>query len=101
MSTTSRTIFIILFLLISRSIPSRASEPITVVYGRGRAQLVNLTMEGQSQLKKGDLGTARRTVDAVIKADPTFYPAYYVRSRVFPLQHRYQEPVQDCNKISP
>jgi Tfp pilus assembly protein PilF len=52
---------------------SRASEPITVVYGHGRAWLMNLTMDGQSQLEKGDLEAAQRSLDTVIKADPTFY----------------------------
>jgi hypothetical protein len=34
---------------------ARASEPITVVYGHGRAWLMNLTLDGQNQLEKGDL----------------------------------------------
>src|SRR5207244_8276319 len=57
-----------------------------------------LTMNGQSQLEKGDLEAARRTLDTVIKADPTFYPAYYVRARVFLNQRRFQETIQDCNE---
>jgi hypothetical protein len=65
-----------------------ASEPITVVYGHGRASLMKLTMNGQNQLEKGDLAAAQRSLDTVIKADPTFYPAYYVRARVF-LNHRF------------
>ena len=89
---------IVLLLLISRPMPSRASEPITVVYGAGRAQLMNLTMNGQSQLEKGDLEAARRSLDAVIKADPTFYPAYYIRAEVFLNQRKFQEAVQDCNE---
>src|SRR4029453_19518897 len=28
---------------------------------------------------KGDLEAAQRSLDTVLKADPTFYPAYYVR----------------------
>jgi len=75
---------------------ARASEPITVVYGR--ASLMNLTMDGQSQLEKGDLEAAQRSLDTVIKADPTFYPAYYVRASVFLLRRKYQEAVQDCNE---
>ena len=75
---------------------ARASEPITVVYGR--ASLMNLTMDGQSQLEKGDLEAAQRSLDTVIKTDPTFYPAYYVRASVFLLRRKYQEAVQDCNE---
>jgi tetratricopeptide (TPR) repeat protein len=77
---------------------ARATEPITVVYGAGRRQLMNLTMEAQGQLEKGDLEAAQRSLDTVIKADPTFYPAYYVRARVFLLQREYQGAVEDCNE---
>jgi tetratricopeptide (TPR) repeat protein len=34
----------------------------------------------------------------VIKADPTFYPAYYIRAEVFLDQRKYQEAIQDCNE---
>ena len=91
-------IFVTLLLLIGCPMAARGSEPITVVYGRGRASLMNLTMDGQSQLEKGDLEAAQRSLDTVIKADPTFYPAYYVRARVFLLRRKYQEAVQDCNE---
>jgi len=91
-------IFVTVLLLIGTPVAARASEPITVVYGRGRGQLMNLTMNGQSQLEKGDLEAAQRSLDTVIKADPTFYPAYYVRASVFLLRRKYQEAVQDCNE---
>jgi tetratricopeptide (TPR) repeat protein len=71
---------------------------ITVIYGRGRESLTNLTMNRQSQLEKGDFAAAQRSLDAVIKADPTFYPAYYIRAEVFLDQRKYQEAIQDCNE---
>jgi Tfp pilus assembly protein PilF len=40
-------------------------------------------MNGQSQLEKGDFAAAQRSLDAVIKVNPTFYPAYYIRAEVF------------------
>ena len=67
-------------------------------YGRGRESLMNLTMNGQSQLEEGDFAAAQQSLDAVIKADPTFYPAYYIRAEVFLDQRRYQEAIQDCNE---
>jgi tetratricopeptide (TPR) repeat protein len=91
-------LFIVLLLIISLQMPSRASEPITVVYGRGRAWLMDLTITGQNQLEKGDLEAAQRSLDTVIKTDPTFYPAYYVRARVFLNRRKFQEAVQDCNE---
>jgi len=39
--------------------------------------------EWASQLEKGDFAAAQRSLDAVIKANPTFYPAYYIRAEVF------------------
>ena len=91
-------IFVVLLLLVRCPIAARASEPITVIYGRSRESLMNLTMNGQSQLEKGDLAAAQRSLDAVIKADPTLYPAYYIRAEVFLNQRKYQEAIQDCNE---
>jgi len=92
-------LFIALLLLISRPMPARASEPITVLYGRGRAWLMDLTITGQNQLEKGDLDAAQRSLDTVIKADPTFYPAYYVRARVFLSRGKFQQVIQDCSEV--
>jgi Tfp pilus assembly protein PilF len=65
-------ILAILLLLLGCPMAARASEPITVVYGHGRAWLMNLTLDGQNQLEKGDLAAAQRSLDTVLKADPTF-----------------------------
>ncbi len=91
-------LFIALLLLISRPMPARASEPITVVYSHGRAWLMDLTITGQTQLEKGDLEAAQRSLDTVLKDDPAFYPAYYVRARVFLNRGKFQEAIQDCNE---
>ena len=91
-------IFVVLLLLVRCPIAARANEPITVIYGRGRESLMNLTMNGQSQLEKGDFAAAQQSLDAVIKADPTFYPAHYIRAEVFLDQRKYQEAIQDCNE---
>ena len=82
-------ILVVLLLLVGCPIAARASEQITVIYGRGRESLMNLTMNGQSQLEKGDFAAAQRSLDAVIKTDPTFYPAYYIRAEVFLNQRKY------------
>ena len=91
-------IFVTLLLLIGSPMATRASEPIIAEYGAGRRQLMNLTMKAQDQLEKGDLEPARRSLDAIIKADPTLFPAYYIRAEVLLLQHKYQEAAQDCNE---
>ena len=91
-------IFVVLLLLVRCRIAARASEPIIVIYGRGRESLMNLTMNGQSQLEKGDFAAAQRSLDTVIRANPTFYPAYYIRAEVFLNQRKYQQAIQDCNE---
>jgi tetratricopeptide (TPR) repeat protein len=53
---------------------------------------------GKRQLEKGDFAAAQRSLDAVIKADPAFYPAYYIRAEVFLNQRKYQEAIQDSNE---
>ena len=84
-------IFVVLLLLVRCRIAARASEPIIVIYGRGRESLMNLTMNGQSQLEKGDFAAAQRSLDTVIRANPTFYPAYYIRAELFLNQRKQQE----------
>jgi tetratricopeptide (TPR) repeat protein len=91
-------IFVTLLLLIGSPTATRACVRITVEYGAGHAQLMNLTMKAQDQLEKGDLEAARRSLDAIIKADPALFPAYYIRARVFLNQRKFQEAVQDCNE---
>ena len=44
---------------------------------------------------KRRFAAAQRSLDAVIKADPNFYPAYYIRAEVFLNQRKYQEAIQD------
>jgi tetratricopeptide (TPR) repeat protein len=60
--------------------------------------MMKLTVDGQDQLDKGELDAARRTLDTVIKTDPTFFPAYFVRARLLFRQHKYDEALLDCNE---
>lgn len=89
---------VVFAILVLIAISVRATQPIMVVHGRGRQQMMKLVMDGQTQLDKGDLDGARRTLDTVIHTDPTCYPAYFVRARLFLRQHRYDEAIQDCSE---
>ena len=66
---------------------------------------MNLTMNGQSQMEKGDFAAAQRSLDAVIKADPHFHPAYYIRAEVFLNQRKYRRrsrtAMRRCGRILP
>src|SRR5205814_10017076 len=76
----------------------QATEPIHVYYRCGRKSGADGMMQAQNALEKGNLEEARRKADAVIKADPTFYVAYYVRAEVLLQQRKYREAAQDCNR---
>jgi tetratricopeptide (TPR) repeat protein len=71
------------------------AEEIRVYAGRNwtAAKLQNA---GNDQLEKGDLESARRSFDAAIKLDPTMWPAYYNRARLFLKQHKWALAVQDA-----
>src|SRR5207245_2940983 len=55
--------------------------------------------QGQAQFLKGDLVAARRSVDAAIQADPSYWPALFIRAQLLIDQHHYEAAVQDCERI--
>lgn len=76
------------------------SRPIEVEVGRGRNwSAVKLVDQGQEQLFKGDVGGAHKSVDAAIQADPTYWPAFYIRAEVLIEERHYQAAVEDCERI--
>jgi tetratricopeptide (TPR) repeat protein len=76
-----------------------ASVPIIVSGGAGRRAVGNcVSNKAENQLKVGDLAGAKRNVDAALHADPEFWPALYVRARIFARQGQYQLAIQDCNE---
>ncbi len=77
------------------------ARPIEIEYGRGRnMNAVKLLDQAQDQLfKKGDLIGARRSADAAIRSDPTFWPALFIRAEISVEQHRYADAVQDCEAV--
>jgi tetratricopeptide (TPR) repeat protein len=78
---------------------ARAGLPIEVEYGRGRNMAaIKFWTEAEAQLKKGDVENARRNVDAAIRSDPTLYPAFYTRAKVYMLLHKYELAIQDASE---
>jgi tetratricopeptide (TPR) repeat protein len=84
-------------LLITWTTSAWSTEPLKVYVRRERKNSMDATLEAQSKLNKGDFEGARRTADAVIKADPTFYVVYLIRAQAFMKQRKYLEAAQDCN----
>lgn len=76
----------------------RASVPIIVNSGARHRALGNLCNHAQDQVRNGDLTGAMRNVEAVLHADPKFWPALYVRAQIFASQGKYELAIQDCNE---
>ena len=74
-----------------------ASVPIIVGYGKGRRAVINLFTNAEDRLKHGDTAGAKLNLDAALHADPTFWPALYVRAQIFAGQGKYDLAIQDCN----
>jgi Tfp pilus assembly protein PilF len=75
-----------------------ASVPIVVGYGKGRRAVMNLFTNAEDRLKHGDTAGAKRDLDAALHADPTFWPALYVRTQISAGQGKYDLAIQDCNE---
>jgi tetratricopeptide (TPR) repeat protein len=74
-----------------------ASVPIIVGYGNGRRAVMNLLSNAEDRLKHGDTAGAKRDLDAALHADPTFWPALYVRAQIFAGEGKNDLAIQDCN----
>ena len=72
--------------------------PIIVNAPRHQMALGKMVNNGEEQLNKGDLAGANRTLDAVLKADPAFWPALYTRARIFVMEGKYERAIEDCNE---
>ncbi len=88
----------LLIAIITCATAVNASVPIIVGYGPGRRAVMNLCTNAEDRLKHGDVAGAKRDLDAALHADPTFWPALYVRAQIFAGQGKYDLAVQDCNE---
>ena len=76
----------------------RGSVPIIVATpGRMRVAM-NMVVNAQHQLQKGDVAGAKRNVDIVLQRDPAFWPALYVRAQIYSHQGKYDLALKDCNE---
>ena len=75
-----------------------ASVPVIVGYGAGRRAVMNLLTNAEDRLKHGDTAGAKHDLDAALHADPTFWPALYIRAQIFTGQGKYDLAIQDCNE---
>jgi tetratricopeptide (TPR) repeat protein len=91
---------LILFIaLITAATTSRATVPIDVRAGPGvNRAAINLLKQAEEQLKNDDIEGAKRSINAALRSDPTFWPALYTRGKVYYYQHKCALAVQDCNE---
>lgn len=76
-----------------------ASTPITVVYGYGRNKTaIDLWQKAEDELKTGHDESALRNVNLALRADPTLYPAFYTRAKVYARAGQYQAAMHDCSE---
>lgn len=94
----SKRITSLLIAMIAGVTAINASVPIIVGYGKGRRAVMNLFTKAEDRLKNGDVAGAKRDLDTALHADPTFWPALYVRAQIFAGQGKYDLAIQDCNE---
>jgi tetratricopeptide (TPR) repeat protein len=88
-----------ILLAVLAAMDARASLPIVIEYGVGRNKTaMKFWRDAEAQLKKGEVENARRSLDAALRNDPTFWPALYTRANVFLIQGKPELAIQDCSE---
>jgi tetratricopeptide (TPR) repeat protein len=88
----------VIIAVIATTTAVHASVPIIISGAAGRRAAGNLCNKAENQLTDGDVAGAKRTVDAALNSDPKFWPALYVRAKIFLRQGQYQRAIADCNE---
>jgi tetratricopeptide (TPR) repeat protein len=96
---TARKIALVCVLLsVIAAMDAPASLPIVIEYGPGRNKVaLKFCKDAEAQLKAGEVENARRSLDAALRNDPTFWPALYTRANVLLIQGKPQLAIQDCS----
>ena len=76
----------------------RASVPIIVATPQRMQAAMKLVTDAQDLLNKGNVAGAKRNVDAVLRRDPTFWPALYVRAQIYSREGKYDLALKDANE---
>lgn len=88
-----------ILLAVLAAMDAQGSLPIVIEYGVGRNKTaMKFWKDAEAQLQKGEVENARRSVDAALRNDPTFWPALYTRAKVFLRQGKPELAIQDCGE---
>jgi tetratricopeptide (TPR) repeat protein len=86
-------------LAVLTAIEAQGSLPIVIEYGVGRNKTaMKFWRDAEAQLKNGEVENARRSADAALRNDPTFWPALYTRAKVFLREGKPELAIQDSGE---
>jgi len=87
------------FIAIITSLTSvHGTVPIIVTGPAHQRAAVRLCSKASDQLRNGDIGGAKRDVDAALRIDPKLWPALFVRAQIYRSEGKYELAIQDCNE---
>jgi tetratricopeptide (TPR) repeat protein len=55
--------------------------------------------KAEKEFDAGDLQRARRDIDTAIQKDPTYWPAFYTRAKIYLREGKWSLAIQDCNEL--
>ena len=91
---------LLLSALIGGGTAAEAATPIELFRERfANSKAIDLDLEAQTQMGNGDLPAAGQTINEALRVDPTLWLTYFLRARLFVLQHKYERAIQDCNWV--
>lgn len=77
-----------------------ASAPIVIMAGPSiNRTAIYLCNEAQKEIARGEIEKAHGNLDAVIRLDPKFWPAYFSRAKIFNHQHKWDLAIRDCDEV--
>jgi tetratricopeptide (TPR) repeat protein len=91
-------VFALFVVIVTSAASVCGSVPIVVATPQRLQAAMKLVTDAQDLLDKGDVAGAKRKVDAVLMADPTMWPALYVRAQILSSDGKYDLAIGDCNE---
>jgi tetratricopeptide (TPR) repeat protein len=87
---------IVVALLISLTVAPNIFA-VVIEYGRGNQQLMGIAMKADQELSKGDEPGALRDVNEALRIDAKFFPAYFIRAKIYLGHGKWAQTVADCD----
>jgi tetratricopeptide (TPR) repeat protein len=65
-------------------------------FGRAHHNSVALADKAQAEIRRGDVEVARRDVETIMRTDPDFWIARYLRIEILAREHQWDAVIADC-----